>query len=527
MKFFLIAAILIYGFADANARNTEKIVKEQIREVTVYLNGAQIESDGRISLEPGVTDVVFQDIPANINRQSIQVSGSGDFTILSVTSRPDFLKSPEKKQKITALEDSIEFYSKKLEVEQIRKFSLEQEEGLILSNKNIGGDKGVTAIDLEDMADLYRNRLTDVKTQLFMVNNTIKKLQDMLNRFKQQYNERGPNRMLNTTEIVVTVSANSKVNALLNLTYIAYNAGWQPVYDIRANRINSPVELSYKAQVYQSTGNDWEKVRLVLSTGNPSENGVKPDLEPWILSYYEPTMYKGSRSEAAPAAVGDVDFSGKAAGTTAGLTTKVEKQFSENFEISIPYSIPSDSKPSIVEIQSYNLQADYKYITTPKLDNYAYLVAEIKDWEELGLVSAPANIFFEGAFVGESYLNALSTEEFLKVSLGRDKGIFVKRDKVKDLTHERSAGNFKKISLAYEISIRNTKRDSISIIVEDQLPIVSDKGIEVKITDTQQAQYDPETGKLTWKLSIPSAETQTIRFSFEVKHPKEKIVPGL
>lgn len=519
------------SFLTASAKNAEKVVKENIKEVIVYLNAAQIESNGRISLDPGVTDVIFQDIPANINRQSIQVSGSGDFTILGVSSRPDFLKSPEKKQKLMALEDSIDFYSRKLEIEMIRKFTLEQEENLILSNKNLGGDKGVTAIELEDMAELYRTRLTDVKTQLFLINGTIKKLQEVLNRFKQQYAETGPGRMLNTTEIVITVSANAKTNALINLSYIAHNAGWTPIYDIRANRINSPVEISYKAQVYQNTGNDWDKVKLTLSTGNPAENGVKPDLTPWVLSYYEPNYMnmKGSRNtsrseadmtimEAAPS---------MAAGSTANYTTMVEKQFSENFEISIPYSIPSDGKPAIVEIQSYNLQADYKYITTPKLDHYAYLVAEIKDWEELGLVSAPANIFFEGAFVGESYLNALSTEEFLKVSLGRDKGIFVKRDKVKDLTHERAAGSFKKITLAYEISIRNTKRDSITIQVEDQVPIVSDKGIEIKILETQQGQYDPQTGKLTWKLNIPSAETQTIRFSFEVKHPKEKIVPGL
>ena len=88
-----------------------------------------------------------------------------------------------------------------------------------------------------------------------------------------------------TSEVVVEVSANAPVSATLTLKYMVQSAGWSPTYDIRVADITKPMELTYKAQVYQSTGEDWDKVQLALSSGEPNRDAIMPTLYPWRLDF--------------------------------------------------------------------------------------------------------------------------------------------------------------------------------------------------------------------------------------------------
>ena len=80
------------------------------------------------------------------------------------------------------------------------------------------------------------------------------------------------------------------------------------------------------------------------------------------------------------------------------------------------------------------------------------------------------------------------------------------------------------LTLEVENSIRNTRKEPITIVIEDQIPVSSDKEIEVKALNTGGANYDEATGKLYWTITIDAEKTQTVKFSFEVKYPKDKLV---
>ncbi|MBL7924416.1 MAG: DUF4139 domain-containing protein, partial [Bacteroidia bacterium] len=204
-----------------------------------------------------------------------------------------------------------------------------------------------------------------------------------------------------------------------------------------------------------------------------------------------------------------------------------ENQLSATFDILQPYSIPSDGQDYQVEIQKFSLKSEYNYVAVPKLDEDAFLTARVTGWEELSLSPGGANIYFDGAFVGESFIHPAETNDTLEISLGRDKRIVVKRDKLKDLSGSKLFGGNKERSLSFDLSVKNGKKEAVSIILYDQIPLTMQKDIEVKVEELSGADYNPETGEVKWKLQIPAGEMLKKRLSFRIKYPKDKQVIGL
>jgi uncharacterized protein (TIGR02231 family) len=213
--------------------------------------------------------------------------------------------------------------------------------------------------------------------------------------------------------------------------------------------------------------------------------------------------------------------------SVADYVTTIQTTLNTEFDISLPYTVSSASKPTLVDIRSYEMKSDYVYSVAPKLDTDAFLIAKATGWEDFNLLPGEANIFFEGTFVGKSYIDPNNIKDTLSVSLGRDKRIVVKRDKLKDLTSRSFMGSTKKESYAWEISVRNTKTESIKIIVEDQVPVSQNTQIEVSVLDTGGAKYNKATGKLEWEFEIKPNETRKMTYKYEVKYPKDKQISGL
>ena len=148
-------------------------------------------------------------------------------------------------------------------------------------------------------------------------------------------------------------------------------------------------------------------------------------------------------------------------------------------------------------------------------------------WEEFSLLPGEANVFFEGTFVGKSYLDPGSIKDTLSISLGRDKRIVVKRDKLKDFSSRKLIGTNQRETYAYEISVRNTKNEPVKIKVEDQVPVSQNSQIEVTVVDVGAASYNKDTGKLTWEMSLQPNETKKVVYKFDVKFPKDRTISGL
>jgi len=541
MKNLLLVLCLLS--VQAIAQNSKSITKTEIKEVKIFQNGAEVDRTIKTVIDAGVTELNVEGLSANIDKNSISVSGTEDAVLLSVVHQLNYLNAEKKTTEQVRLEDTLELLQNEQEKITGTMQVYNDEQSLLQANKSVGGaNVGVSMENLQKVADFFRARMIDLKTKLMELQHQQKKVSEKITRVQQQLAELNTKRNQPTSTISITVSSKIRASISFSLSYYVTGAGWTPQYDVRAKDIKSPVQIAYKANVFQSTGEEWNDVKLKLSTGNPSQSGNKPVLIPWYLDFYRP-VYREEMKNSRPAVLNNNQGNGgsgseaetysvdglnaKESYTTANYTAVDENQLSTDFDISIPYSIPSDGKTHAVDIQSYNLKATYSYFAVPKLDKDAFLLARITGWEELNLLPGKASVYFEGAYVGESFIDARSTKDTLDLSLGRDKRIGITREKKKDLSTTTFMGGNVEKELNYLVTVRNTKKENVTIILEDQVPVSKNGDITVKDMDYSGGSYDSQSGKITWKIEVAPMASVEKKISFIVKYPKDKTIKGL
>jgi uncharacterized protein (TIGR02231 family) len=535
-KIALLIAMFLFIMLTAKADEDKTPVKSEITGVTVFLNGAQVTRTASAVLKSGQSYLVFEGLSQYVNSNSVQVKGTGNFTILSVSSEMDYMKDQAKPKEVTLLEDSLDSYNTQIEYQQGLLEVYKEEKNMIIANQSIGGTTtGVKIDELKASAEFFRTRLSEIKLKELTANAKIKKLQANVSQVNLQLTQLNAKHSIPTSEIIVAVSSNTITTATFEISYAVTGASWTPSYDLRATNTDSPIALDYKASVHQATGENWKNVKLKLCTGNPQQNGTKPSLSPWYLYVYN--SYNDYHSSNAPMALAKSEKKDDSAGsdsetrnnsiiaqTSANYTTVNTNTTNFEFDINLPYTINSDGKTSIVEIQNYTLPASYQYYCAPKIDKNAYLIATVTGWEKFNLLSGYMNLYFDGTYVGKSYLNVNNTKDTLDVSLGRDENIAVERIKQEDYNNRPIIGLNRNVSFAWEIDVRNKKKTPVEILVEDQLPLSTDNQIVIEQDEISNAKYDETTGFLSWKLNLKSAEMQKIKFSYSVKFPKDKNV---
>lgn len=525
----VILGLLIFMTVILGAQ-TQKEVASEVKAVTVFRQRAQVERSARTSIPAGNTILRFTDITPNLHAQSIQVQASGNFTILSVNHKLDYLQEAVDNAEVEQLKATKEQLEEERAEEQAVLQVYQEEENLLLANKSIGSQQtGVKVTDLQQMAAYFQKRLREIKLEKLELGKKIKKLEEEIAKVQNQLNQLSNNRSKQPTSVVfVAVNSERATNGDFQISYLVNNAGWAPTYDLRVKDIASPIKLDYKANVYQQSGEDWAGVQLSLSTGNPTQSGTRPELGPWRLDYYVAPGYASRYLEGKVPGVklenaeqDQIALYDSAQPSSPLQVEQVENTTSMEFKIAVPYDIPSDGQPYVATIESYELPANYEYYVAPKLDTDAFLTAQLTNWEQYNLLTGQANLYFEGTYLGQSVLNTQSVDDTLTVSLGRDKGIIVTRTKQKDYSDKQFIGNKTTDQIGWEIELRNKKSQAIDIVVVDQFPVSVREEIEVKLEEAKKAEVDETTGKLTWRLNLKPNEQEKLNFRYSVKYPKK------
>jgi uncharacterized protein (TIGR02231 family) len=539
MKKNILILLVLFAFITQVHADPKK-TSSSIKNVVVFLTRAQINATVNVNIDAGNTEIEIEKLPADVDPNSIQVQGKGDFVIKAVKKRTNFLTPLMRSKELVLLEDSLAYYTLRQQILQSEQEVLQKEEQMLMANQVIKGEQSVLTVEqLKAMANFYRARLTEIrglalqgKLNQDKTNRKIADTQNQLAAIRQRANTP-------SSSVYLSISSKTDQDIQLSLDYIVNNAGWYPVYDLRAKDINSPIQIVTKAQVYQNTGIDWNNVKLKLSTNNPSIGGNRPIIATQWIDFYVQQVYRNYKAKKS-AGMYNGDFASPSSitsganieeleknETTANYTVVVDAPVSTEYDISILYTIPSDGIGQLVDVDVQDLPATYRYYCTPKLDKDAFLVAEIANWSDLNLIPGDANIYFDGTFVGNSYIDTKASEDTLLLSLGRDKKVLVERVVKKDYTTKKLIGTNKKEEYAYEISVKNTKKDAIDITIEDQYPVSKNGEIEVELLDGGGAIVDKDKGLLTWKIKLKAGETKKLLFKFSVKYPKGKVLTGM
>lgn len=539
-------------FAQKEITATSKIDK-----VVVYLTNAQIERSSTVNLPAGTSEIVVSGLSQYLDPNSLRVSGKGSFVILSQQVQ---IKYPEPKvneddpipapilKKISALTDSIEDISYDIVENQNRKEVYQYEKSLLQSNRTISGSDTLT--ELREGLSFFRTKMMEINTELLKINKhektLVKQKSEMEARLRalQNYSsgiETNEVPQLPESVIRFQVMAEKPVpNANIEFTYLTAAVSWEPFYELKVDEVSKPVQLILKANVAQQTGENWEKAKLVFSTGKPSVYKVLPVLNAWYLSYYmPPTVYSQNvysnvrtkeetdKKSAPRTATTDACFSNQGvavedAGYSYQWTQTNQNLLFAEYEVNLPYTIPSDGKKQTVALMSATLNANYKFLAIPKLDKDVFSTAYLQGWEKLSLVQGRANIIYQNSIISQTYINPTMATDTLIVSLGVDKRVVVDRKKISDKSKDKVVGNTRERSIYIEITVKNQNQTEVSLVLKDQIPITTDTEIKILPEEMKDAIYDENSGELLWNLSLKPNEVKKVSFRYTIKFDKTK-----
>ncbi len=532
----LLTALFILISLVAFANDDRTVVNAHLQSVTVYRNGAEMVHTAIVTLKEGNNELVIEQLSNSIDVNSILVKVSDGITILGTEFSNNHLTSQIKTARVRLLEDSLEVLKRVEEKIGLSINNINQLQDILKVNKDIKGTQsGVSVSELIKLMDYYKSKATELQAELIQLQDKNRKIKETVEKVQKELNEEKNKNTSSTGRIALQLQVASTGKYTFDISYIALNASWNPFYDLRVEDIKSPIKLIYKANICQSTGIDWKQVKLALSTATPGQSGTAPELSPWFLGYINP--YSSNRmAMAKPAIMSEVKndevlITGYGAKKRETKAKQLEEYVSVSdnimnvtFDIDILYDIPTNGKAQTALLKTYQLHANYKHFAIPKLDKDAYLMAEVVDWEKLNLLPAEANVILEGAYTGKTFIDPNASQDTLHLSIGKDNRVVLKRDKLLDFSSVKFLGTNKLQKFTYEIAVKNNKKETINLDLQDQFPLSTNKEIEVEVVDSGGSVVNNDKGILNWLVSLSAGESKKIRFTYTIRYPKDKVI---
>lgn len=536
-----------------------------ISQATVYFGyGAELTHQSKVKVNATTKTIIIDPISTNVDINSLQISCPESVALLSHRYTIFYPVAPvvTKTKEVERLEDSIGLVQKEISridnLMAIEHEILTKTGVLIEATLNANGTKTVSSAEVLKLVEYYNAKIEKSKTGIFNYQQNNKQLNKKIEELKKRIAAMNINLSPAPKpygQLILQVMCRKIEEIPVSLSYYTQNAGWTPVYDIRVNSKTNKVKLVYKASLTQTTGIDWKKTKMTLSTGTPNFGVAAPVLSPWYLQLYVPELYKALQGRAAGVSVNRntiQSFSKDKAlsevvvtdamgfyrqqkeeedtidpSTLQQYTTLNEGQLNTNFEIDLPYDIDSDGQLHSVTIKDEEITCILKNYAVPRADKEAYLMAEVGDWQNLDLLPGDANIIMDDTYIGKSVIDPNTTADTLNLSLGKDKRLAVKRSLVKELSSLKTSGGNNRQYFTYEIIVKNNKLTDVNLLLKDQFPLSTIKEVEVKLEDNGEAMVNEETGVLTWKINLKPGESRKVRFGYSVKYPKDKKIINL
>ncbi|POY37117.1 TonB-dependent receptor [Solitalea longa] len=593
----LLTATLIAYCLPALANDGKNSVNAKLQSAMILRVGAEVTHTAKATLTQGSNELWIEGLSSSIDVNSLQIKCSGGVTVMSSAFSTDYLTTGTPLPSVKKLQDSIDYYGR--EKDRIQVFLKTNDEllSLLKANKSIGGTQtGLSVAELMKMMDYYKAKSTELENEKSVFNNKLSKISESIARLQLQIDEESRKNDKSFGRLKLQLSSPLAATYDFTVSYYTNAAYWIPYYDLQASSADKPVKLTYKAKFVQTTGLDWKKVKLTLSTSTPGNGKTAPELKAWFLEYAinkalqgrvpglevaqnaisyddasakrekkylsESVVIRGTNSvtpnqsplyvvngqimnaeeatKISPETIKDINvlkdasaialYGNRASNGVIIITLKEQTDYvseRENpidvtYDIDLPYDILGSGNEQSVTLKSFDLPAEYKFYSAPKADKNTYLLATVNDWEKLNLLPGEANITFEGTYIGKSYIDPLSTQKTLNLTLGNDKRVIVKREKMQDYSSTKFIGSEKKQIFTYKLTVKNTKNSAVKMILKDQYPLSTQKDIEVELLESSKAHVNNEVGTLTWEFEMKPGETREFTLSYAVRYPKDQ-----
>lgn len=546
MKKFLFSVVLVLGVNYwAFAETVE--VESKVAEACVYINSAQISRQAQASLKEGFNEVIFTNVPENLNEDTLTVSAKGQARakILDAKIKKIFLEKPQS-QRLRKLEEEIRKLEYKITELNNQQAVIREEREFLKSIKlhaarQIPEDlvtKMPETKELDSLYSLLKEKWQDTYIRELEISKEIRKINERLGKLRRELADirRGEHKEKRVISIELDVEKAGSLT--VSASYLMYQASWYPEYDARVDYEKQKVELICLGIVKQTSGEDWQDIKLTLSTAKPTISGRMPEIASWTLRPYQPHKAAKRRGvqmfapamEKLESGVGEVaEDKGLVEEEALMLYAQAEEKLtSVNYKITRAVDIKSDGTKHRLPVFEQDFSVKFEYSTTPKLSPFAYLVAEVINERE-NLLPAKVRIFLDEAYVGLSSIDAKGSGEEFDLYLGIDEGVKVKREKLKEETKEVWIAGIKrrnKVTITtYKTTVENYKSKNIKVNLFDQIPVSQSDQIAVKVLEMKpkptEQDYEERIGVMRWELDIAPRKEQAVTFTYQVEHPRD------
>jgi len=527
-------------------------LESKITSVTVYADRAQITRSATTYLTIGEHKILFKELPQNIEQNSIQANGKGNAILRDVTFKTEQYAQITDETKKALNDELIELQDTKNTFTD-QKTQAQDEKRVVkdILTKLTTTTEETETMELDPdkwikMVEFYRTKQKTLDAEIRETDKLVRDVNAKIDRVKREIQEAGQQAYKYKNMVEVLVDVQKEGNLILDLSYIVYGPSWTPIYDLRVDSDNKTMNLTYKSNIFQTTGEDWNSVDLKLSTAKPNMSAQPPELYPQYISINKPQPMRGKKQMRPSSGMSNevtmsiegmsvsgyeqqmdmLDIAHSASTVESGATSVV-------FDIDASNTIKSDNEPHLVTITIQEFPAGFRYSTIPKHSQFAYLKAKVKNDSDYPFLPGETNVFLDNNFVANSHLKAVAPTEEFWTFLGVDESIKVEYKFVKKF--DETGGLFveknKKI-FEYLIKITNNKKTQEEIVVWDQLPISQDEKIKVKLIEPEYKEDNEilkidEHKYIEWFFQPKPGEKIKIPFKYSVEYPSNTKIKGL
>ncbi|WP_197047225.1 DUF4139 domain-containing protein [Paucibacter sp. KBW04] len=524
-----LAAALLSLASPAQAQTPGTASK--ISQVLVYPGGATVERVARVAA--GSREIKLVCLPERFEADSLQLQADPGIAIGEINMQtvdreaaPECTNNSPLDARVRELEDKLAGLKAESDAQDLALGYL----------KNLGTDKAAPAAISATLDSIKRSGQESLQRQhqLLRSKEALEKELAPLRVERDRLLRASPR--LRSLQIQVAAQREGE----LRLSYRVPGAGWSPIYRAHLDSTSGQLRLERLGQVAQSSGEDWNQVKLKLSTSQPRQASQPRPLQPWTLKFQEPVQVQLNESIAfrtpapAPAPLAAKARSGSNQADAAEAlpnfdASQMQGEYAAVFEVPGLVTVASDKQRSSFGLGSTALEAKLYARVQPQHEAQAYLLADAArpagSWPTGNL-----QLYRDGGFVGQSVLS-LGQEERLELFFGRDEMLRVTVDPEK---REGANTGFigarieRKYARAYRLE--NLHKSAVTVQVVEAAPLSQHEDIKVTTQFTPKPTSEAwknQPGQILWQQTLTPGQSQRYTADYLISYPKDASISGL